>query len=125
MKNKEDFLIDTLKEIGCSISNKGFEYTKAAVLLVLKDKNILNKITKSLYPEVAKLYVSWGATASKIERSIRYTKDCVFYQSNAEYLKIFRGQVSKRTGTVSNSVFIACIADYVERNCQSDYDDNK
>lgn len=113
MNSKEAFLIDTLKEIGCSMSNKGFEYTKTVVLLVLKDKNILNKVTKCLYPEVAKFYINWGATASKIERSIRYTKDSVCYQNNEKFLKIFKGQVSMRTGTVSNSVFIACIADYV------------
>ena len=124
MKSREDFLIETLKEIGCSISNRGFEYTKSAVLFVLKDKNVLNKITKYLYPEVAKLYINWGATASKIERSIRYTKDCVFSQPNIEYLKIFKGQASRRTGKVSNSVFIACIADYVERNYESECNKN-
>lgn len=125
IEKQENFLVETLKQIGCPISNRGFEYTKAAVLLVLKDKNALNKITKYLYPEVAKLYISWDATERQVERAIRYVKECIFSKTNQEYLKIFKGQISERTGKISNSVFIACIADYVERNYQPKYDNNK
>lgn len=64
-----------LIKLGAPIHNKGFEYIVQATLLVLDRPQMLDSVTKELYPEVAK---AMSSTPSRVERAIRHELECIW-----------------------------------------------
>lgn len=98
-----------IHEIGVPAHIKGYQYLREAILIAVDDMDVINAVTKVLYPEVAKRF---GTTASRVERAIRHAIEVAWDRGDLETLqKYFGYTVSNAKGKPTNSEFIAMIAD--------------
>lgn len=104
----EEKITNVIKEIGIPAHLKGYGYLKEAILLVLEDQAILNKVTKSLYPAIAGTF---DTTAARVERSIRHAIEIVWTRSDIHKIsKIVGYSMEHLQSKPTNSEFIAMIA---------------
>lgn len=107
----EELVTDIIHEIGVPAHIKGYQYLREAILLTVEDMDIINAVTKVLYPEVARRY---GTTPSRVERAIRHAIEVAWDRGDVETLQRFFGYtVSGIKGKPTNSEFIAMIADHL------------
>ena len=105
----EAVVTDIIHEIGVPAHIKGYQYLREAIILTIKDMDMINAVTKVLYPEVAKRF---GTTPSRVERAIRHAIEVAWDRGDIETLQKFFGYtVSNIKGKPTNSEFIAMIAD--------------
>lgn len=105
----EATVTDVIHEIGVPAHIKGYQYLREAIILTINDMEMINAVTKVLYPEVAKRY---GTTPSRVERAIRHAIEVAWDRGDIEVLQKFFGYtVSNIKGKPTNSEFIAMIAD--------------
>lgn len=98
-----------IRELGIPAHIKGYHYIRDSIILAVNDMNILNYITKLLYPTIAKKYKT---TSSSVERAIRHAIEVAFSRGKVEMLEDFFGYtVNAGKGKPTNSEFIALIAD--------------
>ncbi|MCC8098748.1 MAG: sporulation transcription factor Spo0A [Clostridiales bacterium] len=101
-----------IHEIGVPAHIKGYQYLREAILIAVDDMDVINAVTKVLYPEVARRY---GTTASRVERAIRHAIEVAWDRGDIETLqKYFGYTVSNAKGKPTNSEFIAMIADRLQ-----------
>jgi len=106
LKNR---VTNIIHEIGVPAHIKGYQYLREAIIITVEDMDVINAVTKVLYPEVAKRF---GTTASRVERAIRHAIEVAWDQGDLETLQRFFGYtVSNTKGKPTNSEFIAMIAD--------------
>ena len=100
-----------IHEIGVPAHIKGYQYLRESILLVIDDMDVINAVTKVLYPTVAKRF---GTTASRVERAIRHAIEVAWDRGDLEVLqKYFGYTVSNVKGKPTNSEFIAMISDRI------------
>jgi two-component system response regulator (stage 0 sporulation protein A) len=100
-----------IHEIGVPAHIKGYQYLREAILIAVDNMDVINAVTKVLYPEVAKRF---GTTASRVERAIRHAIEVAWDRGDLETLqKYFGYTVSNAKGKPTNSEFIAMIADRI------------
>lgn len=100
-----------IHEIGVPAHIKGYQYLRDSILMVIKDMDMLNCITKVLYPTIAKKY---DTTSSRVERAIRHAIEVAWTRGKIEILDgLFGYTVSNGKGKPTNSEFIALIADKI------------
>lgn len=105
----ETRITQIIHEIGVPAHIKGYRYMREAIMTVIKEPQIINSITKQLYPSVAKTF---GTTPSRVERAIRHAIEVAWDRGDLEVLQKFFGYtVSNAKGKPTNSEFIAMIAD--------------
>ena len=105
----ESQVTSIIHEIGVPAHIKGYQYLREAILIAVADMDVINAVTKVLYPEVAKRF---GTTASRVERAIRHAIEVAWDRGDLETLqKYFGYTVSNAKGKPTNSEFIAMIAD--------------
>ena len=105
----EAVVTEIIHEIGVPAHIKGYQYLREAIILTIKDMDIINAVTKVLYPEVAKRFYT---TPSRVERAIRHAIEVAWDRGDIEVLqKYFGYTVSNIKGKPTNSEFIAMIAD--------------
>lgn len=105
----EAVVTDVIHEIGVPAHIKGYQYLREAIILTINDMDVINAVTKVLYPEVAKKF---GTTPSRVERAIRHAIEVAWDRGDLETLQRFFGYtVSNVKGKPTNSEFIAMIAD--------------
>ncbi len=98
-----------IHEIGVPAHIKGYHYLREAIILAVKDIEIINAITKILYPTVARKF---STTPSRVERAIRHAIETAWNRGDLDTLNKFFGYtVSNTKGKPTNSEFIAMIAD--------------
>ena len=98
-----------IHEIGVPAHIKGYQYLREAILIAVEDMDVINAVTKVLYPEVARRY---NTTPSRVERAIRHAIEVAWDRGDLETLQKFFGYtVSNTKGKPTNSEFIAMIAD--------------
>ena len=98
-----------LHTIGIPAHIKGYAYLRSAIIMTVEDPDIINYVTKSLYPSVAK---SHQTVASRVERAIRHAIEIAWDRGDVETLNSFFGYtISRQRGKPTNSEFIAMIAD--------------
>ena len=98
-----------IHEIGVPAHIKGYQYLREAIIIAVNDMEVINAVTKVLYPEVAKRF---GTTPSRVERAIRHAIEVAWDRGDLETLqKYFGYTVSNTKGKPTNSEFIAMIAD--------------
>jgi two-component system response regulator (stage 0 sporulation protein A) len=108
-ENLEAVVTDVIHEIGVPAHIKGYQYLREAIILTIKDMDMINAVTKVLYPEVAKKF---NTTPSRVERAIRHAIEVAWDRGDIETLQKFFGYtVSNIKGKPTNSEFIAMIAD--------------
>ncbi|BDF68522.1 sporulation transcription factor Spo0A [Pseudoflavonifractor phocaeensis] len=101
-----------IHEIGVPAHIKGYQYLREAIMIAVEDMDVINAVTKVLYPEVAKRF---GTTASRVERAIRHAIEVAWDRGDLETLqKYFGYTVSNAKGKPTNSEFIAMIADRLQ-----------
>ena len=107
----EDRVTYMIKEIGIPAHIKGYHYLRDAVLMAVDDMDILNAVTKIMYPSVAKKY---HTTSSRVERAIRHAIEVAWTRGRIEVIDtLFSYTVSNGKGKPTNSEFIAQIADTI------------
>lgn len=98
-----------LHEIGVPAHIRGYQYIRESILLVYNNIEILNSITKGLYPTVA---AKFKTTASRVERAIRHAIEVAWLRGNIDTITdIFSYTISYSKSKPTNSEFIAMIAD--------------
>lgn len=105
----ESRVTDMIHEIGIPAHIKGYHYLRDAIMMVIEDMDVLNAVTKVLYPTVAKKHQT---TASRVERAIRHAIEVAWSRGKLDTLdELFGYTVSNGKGKPTNSEFIALIAD--------------
>ena len=98
-----------IHEVGVPAHIKGYQYVREAIVIAVQDMDVINAVTKVLYPEVAKKF---STTPSRVERAIRHAIEVAWDRGDVETLQKFFGYtVSGIKGKPTNSEFIAMIAD--------------
>lgn len=98
-----------LHDIGVPAHIRGYQYIREAINLVYNDIEILNSITKGLYPTIA---IKFKTTASRVERAIRHAIEIAWVRGNIETItQLFSYTISYNKAKPTNSEFIAMIAD--------------
>lgn len=108
----ETLVTAVIHEIGVPAHIKGYQYLREAIMIAVNDMDVINAVTKVLYPEVAQRF---GTTASRVERAIRHAIEVAWDRGDIETLqKYFGYTVSNSKGKPTNSEFIAMIADRLQ-----------
>ncbi|MBR4295616.1 MAG: sporulation transcription factor Spo0A [Clostridia bacterium] len=98
-----------IHQIGVPAHIKGYQYLRTAILLTIDDSDIINSVTKVLYPSVAKKY---STTTSRVERAIRHAIEVAWDRGDVDTLNSYFGYtIQNNRGKPTNSEFIAMIAD--------------
>lgn len=102
---------ELLRQIGVSASLCGYGYLREAILMAIEEPDVMNSVTKTIYPGVAQKY---NSNPSKVERGIRHSIELAWRRGNATVLdSIFGYTVDGQKGKTTNSEFIAMVADRV------------
>ena len=110
-RNLELDVTNIIHEIGVPAHIKGYQYLRDAIILSVEDMEMLNSITKILYPTIAKKYQT---TPSRVERAIRHAIEVAWSRGKMDTIdELFGYTVSTGKGKPTNSEFIALIADKI------------
>ena len=108
-KSLEAEVTNIIHEIGVPAHIKGYQYLRDAIIMVIKDIEMINSITKQLYPSIAKAY---NTTPSRVERAIRHAIEVAWSRGQVETIdSLFKYTINVGKGKPTNSEFIAMIAD--------------
>ena len=107
--NIEALVTNIIHEVGVPAHIKGYQYLREAIIMVVNDIDVINQITKSLYPKIA---AKFNTTPSRVERAIRHAIEVAWGRGDQKTVeKIFGYTISAAKGKPTNSEFIAMIAD--------------
>ena len=102
---------DIIHEIGVPAHIKGYQYLRDAIMLSVDNTEMLNSITKMLYPTIAKRHKT---TPSRVERAIRHAIEVAWSRGKTDTIDaLFGYTVSGGKGKPTNSEFVALIADKI------------
>lgn len=100
---------EIIHQIGVPAHIKGYQYLREAIIIGLEDVEILQSITKMLYPTIAKKYKT---TSSRVERAIRHAIEVAWSRGSLQkFEEIFGYTINANKGKPTNSEFIAIIVD--------------
>ena len=116
--NLEYVVTDMIHKIGIPAHIKGYHYLRTAIILSINDDEMINSVTKLLYPTVAQKY---GTTSSRVERAIRHAIEIAWDRGDVDVLNsLFGYTIHTSRGKPTNSEFIALIADKLRLDFFSD-----
>ena len=108
----EALVTGIIHESGGPAHIMGYQYLREAIIIAVGDMDVINAITKVLYPQVAKTFQT---TPSRVERAIRHAIEVAWDRGDLDTLQRFFGYtVSNTKGKPTNSEFIALIADKLQ-----------
>lgn len=114
----ETLVTKIIHQIGVPAHIKGYQYLRTAIIMTMHNNELINSITKQLYPGVAKKY---GTTSSRVERAIRHAIEVAWDRGDVDVINSYFGYTVQSTrGKPTNSEFIALISD----NLRLRYADN-
>lgn len=100
-----------IHEIGVPAHIKGYQYLRDAIVMSVLDMDMLNSITKVLYPTIAKKY---DTTSSRVERAIRHAIEVAWSRGKMDTIdELFGYTINHGKGKPTNSEFIALITDKI------------
>lgn len=109
--NLEADVTNVIHEIGVPAHIKGYQYLRDAIMMSVNDSEVLNSITKVLYPTIAKKHKT---TPSRVERAIRHAIEVAWSRGKMDTIdELFGYTVSYGKGKPTNSEFVALIADKI------------
>lgn len=109
--NLESVITEIIHEIGVPAHIKGYQYLREAIMMSVNDIEMLNSITKILYPTIAKKYQT---TPSRVERAIRHAIEVAWSRGKMDTIdELFGYTINNGKGKPTNSEFIALIADRI------------
>ncbi len=107
----ESLVTEFIHELGVPAHIKGYQYVRTAIMMVVENMELLNYITKQLYPVIAKKY---STTSSRVERAIRHSIEVAWSRGRPETMnRIFGYTIDTGKGKPTNSEFIAMVADRI------------
>ncbi len=107
----EALVTEFIHELGVPAHIKGYQYIRTAIMMVVENMDMLNYITKQLYPDIAHAY---NTTASRVERAIRHSIEVAWTRGKPETMnEIFGYTIHTGKGKPTNSEFIAMVADRI------------
>lgn len=110
-RDLESEITTIIHEIGVPAHIKGYQYLRDAILMSVQDMDMLNSVTKVLYPGIAKKY---HTTASRVERAIRHAIEVAWSRGKMDTIdEMFGYTVSNYKGKPTNSEFIALVTDRI------------
>ncbi len=105
----EEQVTKVIHQLGVPAHIKGYQYLRYAIMLTLEDAEVINSVTKVLYPAVAKRY---NTTTSRVERAIRHAIEVAWDRADIDVINSYFGYtIQNSRGKPTNSEFIALIAD--------------
>ena len=105
----EVVISEIMHQIGVPAHIKGYQYLREAIILSIRDDEMMSSVTKVLYPTVAKKF---GTTPSRVERAIRHAIEVAWDRGDVDVLSSYFGYtIQNSRGKPTNSEFIAMIAD--------------
>ena len=108
---------EIMHQIGVPAHIKGYQYLRSAIIMSINDAEIMNSVTKILYPAVAK---EFSTTASRVERAIRHAIEVAWDRGDVDVLSSYFGYTIQNTrGKPTNSEFIAMISDRLRLKLKS------
>ncbi|MEG1705738.1 MAG: sporulation transcription factor Spo0A [Clostridia bacterium] len=100
---------NAIHDVGVPAHIKGYQYVREAIMMTVKNEDVINAVTKTLYPNLSKMF---DTTPSRVERAIRHAIEVAWNRGQIEvHDKIFGYTVNSNKGKPTNSEFIAMIAD--------------
>lgn len=107
--NLEVVVSEIMHQIGVPAHIKGYQYLREAIILSINDSEMMNSVTKLLYPTVAKTFKT---TPSRVERAIRHAIEVAWDRGDVDVLSSYFGYtIQNSRGKPTNSEFIAMISD--------------
>ncbi len=107
----ETDVTNIIHEIGVPAHIKGYQYLRDAIMMSVNDSEMLNSITKQLYPTIAKQHKT---TPSRVERAIRHAIEVAWSRGKMDTIdELFGYTVNNGKGKPTNSEFVALIADKI------------
>ncbi|MBR0535396.1 MAG: sporulation transcription factor Spo0A [Clostridia bacterium] len=104
-------ITEILHQIGVPAHIKGYQYVREAIRLTVENPEMLNSVTKILYPTVAK---SFQSTSSRVERAIRHAIEVAWDRGDVDVLNSYFGYtIQSQRGKPTNSEFVAMISDRI------------
>ena len=108
-ENLEALVTNIIHEVGVPAHIKGYQYLREAIMMVIGDIDVINQITKQLYPDIARKYKT---TPSRVERAIRHAIEVSWLRGDIDLMEdIFGHSVDIDRAKPTNSEFIVTIAD--------------
>ena len=108
---------EILHQIGVPAHIKGYHYLRDSILMAVRNPDIINAVTKQLYPDVARKY---DTTPSRVERAIRHAIEVAWDRGDVDVLTSYFGYTIHTTrGKPTNSEFIAMISDHLRLHMKS------
>ncbi len=110
-KSLELIVSETIQAFGIPAHIKGYRYVREAIILAVNDPDIINHVTKTLYPAVAETY---RTTPNRVERAIRHAIEVAWDRGDITILQsYFSYTISPERGRPTNSEFISMISDKI------------
>jgi len=121
LENDEDELRNVvglyLQKIGIPPNIFGYKYIKEGIVMALENPTMIDKITKTFYPEIANKF---SVNSYNVERAIRHAIEMCYKRGDQALLEeIFKGWISEKRGKPSNAEFLACIFEKISREVAS------
>lgn len=111
MRSRDEQVTGLFLSIGIPAHIKGYQYLREAVRMVLEDRDLLGRITKELYPGIARHF---GTSASKVERAMRHAIEVAWSRGRLENVnRLYGYKVFSAEDKPTNGEFIALVADKV------------
>lgn len=105
----ETRVTNIMHQVGIPAHIKGYQYLRDAIIMVINDIELINSITKQLYPNIAKEH---NTTSSRVERAIRHAIEVAWSRGQVEAIdSLFGYTINIGKGKPTNSEFIAMVAD--------------
>ena len=116
-ENLEALVTNMIHEVGVPAHIKGYQYLREAIMMVVNDIDVINQITKSLYPQIAQKF---NTTPSRVERAIRHAIEVAWGRGEPTVMEnIFGYKISAAKGKPTNSEFIAMSSDKLRLELKS------
>ena len=110
-RNIESDVTNIIHDVGVPAHIKGYQYLREAIIMSVNDNEMLNSITKILYPSIAKKFQT---TPSRVERAIRHAIEVAWNRGKMDTIdELFGYTINAEKGKPTNSEFIALIADKI------------
>ena len=107
--NVQTKITQIMRDVGVPAHIKGYQYMRDAIIMAVKDREIISAVTKRLYPELAKNHKT---TPSRVERAIRHAIEVAWNRGKVDTINdLFGYTINTRKGKPTNSEFIALVAD--------------
>ena len=108
-RNLENDVTNIIHEIGVPAHIKGYQYLRDAIIMAIENRDVINSITKVLYPTIAKMNQT---TSSRVERAIRHAIEVAWNRGKMDTInEVFGYTIHTGKGKPTNSEFIALISD--------------